>query len=723
MLENCSKQSIVRQFLSNCDVKEGIAFCRGLYYQIFDALECVIKQGDEGSAYYIILQGECTVFVNKLLLDGEVANPVYICGRGGIGKRVNVIRCGEDFGDEALLRNEKRNASIVASDDIVECLVCDQLHFKKSIQRHRDMEIEQMIGSARKSFLFAGSDRSYLQMLFKQFKKITLAKHTLLQTQSRTVRQIFLLLNGRCKEFVQIKDANGRSRKEFICEFGGDDSAICVGGYYVNKLPLSSIICETECEALTIGRDEFEKYLREETRTKINNVGKKKHHFIQKQIEKFQFVIADIAKRFDMETNVKEDDTQTIGHFEYGRHGKWGRKEQICIDKLIKNNGLKETVSKQPKLFDIDLSENEQSDDSTHHLNVNRVDMTEGIVDNPVTNEQFPPIIPQINIKRRNAKANGANVNRRPITAPNICLQHSFRKHKDMHNALINVPSMERISMQIQTSTSPKKSQRYSANSAVIGGLFDYTQTHKQFATNTKRPQTVQNASFHQRREGEQKLDNQYANDMMVRNFDTHCFDDEATQNQAIYESMRHSLQSKNEKQRSSEQRWTRTASSTKYFAPKRIQRRRRRVVNNSKSMKRTQGECNGMLKGFPVLKIKTLRKKECEKAFGRSKLTKSKKTKKKKRVRKRYSDRTRIDMSEYETMEWIDYGNVLNEIKSLRHRFDEHVIGEAESMRHSLMRSGTCPDLLIKYKSMDHSNVMEQYVKHFKLPIPQITS
>jgi len=227
--------------------------------------------------------------------------------------------------------------------------------------------------------------------------------------------------------------------------------------------------------------------------------------------------------------------------------------------------------------------------------------------------------------------------------------------------------------------------------------------------------------------------------DMMTSQFDSNYLDEDENK-QSVYEQMRHSLNSKQQERMKKEIRSAcahrmptkfATMKMPKYKKKKsRISRKQRRI----QTMKKLDFEMNELFRGLPVLKIKTLRKSESKMAFGRSKKTR---TKRKRVKRRRDPEQTKIKVSngkneykvefgglnganiDFEITKWIDYGNVMSEIKDLRHRFSEHVIDESERMRTQLMRSGTCPDLLIKYQTMDHPKVLHQYVKHFKLPIP----
>jgi len=78
----------------------------------------IIKQGDEGSIFYMISEGEA--IANRVFEPGEEE------------KEVMQYTPGDYFGELALLRNEPRAASVVATTELV-VLKLDRLSFKRMI--------------------------------------------------------------------------------------------------------------------------------------------------------------------------------------------------------------------------------------------------------------------------------------------------------------------------------------------------------------------------------------------------------------------------------------------------------------------------------------------------------------------------------------------------------------------------------------------------------------
>ncbi|CAM9504623.1 unnamed protein product [Chrysoparadoxa australica] len=88
----------------------------------FQAGDCIVRQGESGDAFYIIESGEVSVFKyeNK---DN--------C-KGGYGDQVHTLKAGDYFGERALLSEETRAASCVASENVI-CLSIGREDFDRML--------------------------------------------------------------------------------------------------------------------------------------------------------------------------------------------------------------------------------------------------------------------------------------------------------------------------------------------------------------------------------------------------------------------------------------------------------------------------------------------------------------------------------------------------------------------------------------------------------------
>ena len=76
--------------------------CGVLKFQIFDAESAVFRQGEIGTAWYIILSGSCKVLITK---TGRVEDSIHVA----------TMHAGSGFGDLALVNDKPRTATIVTA--------------------------------------------------------------------------------------------------------------------------------------------------------------------------------------------------------------------------------------------------------------------------------------------------------------------------------------------------------------------------------------------------------------------------------------------------------------------------------------------------------------------------------------------------------------------------------------------------------------------------------
>ena len=90
--------------------------------------EVIVKEGERGTAFYYLLNGEVEVMKG---MDEPVVRVLA------------TQRSGEYFGEMALLENDVRSASVVARTD-VECLLLPGWEFMSAVRTHPDMAIKML---------------------------------------------------------------------------------------------------------------------------------------------------------------------------------------------------------------------------------------------------------------------------------------------------------------------------------------------------------------------------------------------------------------------------------------------------------------------------------------------------------------------------------------------------------------------------------------------------
>ncbi|XP_061135072.1 cGMP-dependent protein kinase 2 isoform X1 [Syngnathus typhle] len=90
-----------------------------LEVEYYNRGDYVIREGEEGSTFYIIAQGKVKVTQTT---KGHKSPQV-----------INTLQKGDYFGEKALISNDVRSANIVADDDGLECLLMDRQTFNQTV--------------------------------------------------------------------------------------------------------------------------------------------------------------------------------------------------------------------------------------------------------------------------------------------------------------------------------------------------------------------------------------------------------------------------------------------------------------------------------------------------------------------------------------------------------------------------------------------------------------
>ncbi|XP_071779948.1 cGMP-dependent protein kinase 2 isoform X2 [Centroberyx gerrardi] len=97
-----------------------------LEVEYYDKGEYVIREGEEGSTFYIIAQGKV-----KVTQSTEAHKLPQI---------INILQKGDYFGEKALISDDVRSANIIADENGVECLVIDRETFDQTVGTFNELQ-------------------------------------------------------------------------------------------------------------------------------------------------------------------------------------------------------------------------------------------------------------------------------------------------------------------------------------------------------------------------------------------------------------------------------------------------------------------------------------------------------------------------------------------------------------------------------------------------------
>eukprot|EP01083_Nonionella_stella_P268023 905708_1 len=125
--------------LSGLSSDERLKLSKGLKEFFFQKGDYLMREGEDGDSFYIIVEGRVSVLTLK----------------NGIEECVAVLEAGDYAGEQALLQNAKRNASLVAASDTgVKAFICSQKLFKNILANNTSIKFAKR-DAKRKAFMTA----------------------------------------------------------------------------------------------------------------------------------------------------------------------------------------------------------------------------------------------------------------------------------------------------------------------------------------------------------------------------------------------------------------------------------------------------------------------------------------------------------------------------------------------------------------------------------------
>uniref|UniRef100_A0A8C5B7G2 cGMP-dependent protein kinase n=1 Tax=Gadus morhua TaxID=8049 RepID=A0A8C5B7G2_GADMO len=106
------------------DMLSKIVDCLEVEY--YDKGEYVIREGEEGSTFYIIAQGKV-----KVTQSTQIHKEPQV---------INLLQKGDYFGEKALISDDVRSANIIAEDNGLECLVIDRETFNQTVGTFNELQ-------------------------------------------------------------------------------------------------------------------------------------------------------------------------------------------------------------------------------------------------------------------------------------------------------------------------------------------------------------------------------------------------------------------------------------------------------------------------------------------------------------------------------------------------------------------------------------------------------
>ncbi len=202
----------------------------------FSAGDYVVRQGEYGDSFFVILRGEATV--EALGGDGRVT-------------RISRLRSGEYFGELALLGRGERKASVKAR---VNCdmLELRKIHLDQTLRRYRQVRkrLEDLythnaiLNFVDQSRFFRRLAEASRQMLVETSTLQTFSKGDVIATEGQPAQAFFIVRTG----FVRISRSVQGSGEEIVAylgpeDFFGDEEATKSAPYATTAVAVEPVEC------------------------------------------------------------------------------------------------------------------------------------------------------------------------------------------------------------------------------------------------------------------------------------------------------------------------------------------------------------------------------------------------------------------------------------------------------------------------------------------------
>lgn len=240
--------------------------CLHMTYAYHRRNEFVFQQGDLGSKFYVVLEGEVDVIVT--MDDGsgnEVANEVGKCS------------AGDAFGELALLTNKPRAASIYCTLDS-HFAVLDKSDYTRILSKIHEQKIAQKVDFLQDLPVFATWTRGSLQKLTYYFREKVFRRKQILYHSGDKACELLLIKEGEV-EVMQDLPTRLRTDKKLPTErkYVQRTEVVILGkgetvGYEEiisqNKHQFTYICRSTTASVLAIAREDFLKRVNREDSVK-----------------------------------------------------------------------------------------------------------------------------------------------------------------------------------------------------------------------------------------------------------------------------------------------------------------------------------------------------------------------------------------------------------------------------------------------------------------------
>ncbi|XP_064619664.1 uncharacterized protein LOC135483077 [Lineus longissimus] len=166
--------------------------------------DIIIKQGEIGACFYIILKGKVTIYKQnneddltwQQLLEN---NAVDIGDRHKLGQLICTLGPGECFGEVALISKESLRTSSIISDKETHLILVDKELYTSSIQNILSLEFTEKTDFVSNNPLFSNWPHEHRKKLAIALNKDEMDFEDILVKQGDLVEEVYFIIEGEVK--------------------------------------------------------------------------------------------------------------------------------------------------------------------------------------------------------------------------------------------------------------------------------------------------------------------------------------------------------------------------------------------------------------------------------------------------------------------------------------------------------------------------------------------
>lgn len=233
--------------------------CRIMKYRSVHQSAAVCFAGDEADNFYMLLRGSVGVWIK---LPGEDNDPEWRkidpeTGGPGCSKRVVVLGEGKSFGEQGLMYDEKRNASIITLSPC-EFAVIEKPGFNKVLKGHFLRMARCRIEFLERSLpVLLGDQQIPYEYIEGFFKEIPVDNGEILISTGDEPEHLDIIAEGTCNVFWHEKKEDGEKSSPDGMKLGELSAGKIIGSTMCLHVPQTyEVVCATRVKVLRILKDD-----------------------------------------------------------------------------------------------------------------------------------------------------------------------------------------------------------------------------------------------------------------------------------------------------------------------------------------------------------------------------------------------------------------------------------------------------------------------------------